>query len=84
MTEVTDKSEWYNTIALARITASADLKTSNDLLEIIDTLIDLPPSEVLSLEKRVEIAKQLLEIAKQLSGRSREMSTSISKLVGVI
>ena len=78
-----DQEKWFNLLAAARVIASEDLKSSNDLLEIADQLLE-SINENLDQDQKIKIIGQLIEISSRLTQRSKFMSTSIAKLVGAL
>ncbi len=83
MTTQNSANDWYQVLILAREIASGDIKSSNELLSIIDEIIEINDSKIdTENEKLLEISNKILEIAKQLTDRSKAMSIAVTKLVG--
>lgn len=84
MTEEVSTSEWYNALALARVIASNDLSASNELLGLVDELVSRERDKAIQPDEASKIAGTILMVAIKLADNSRALSTSVSKLVGVI
>lgn len=81
---MTDQNDWYRLLSLARSHAANDLATSNSILAISDLLISMHEEEGLNKEEIIEISNQLINIALELTDKSKGMNFAVTKLTGVI
>ncbi|MAI61987.1 MAG: hypothetical protein CBB87_05770 [Micavibrio sp. TMED27] len=78
------QNDWYRVLSLARSNAAQDLRISNEILEVSDSLIAAAKAGDLSEEQITEISKDLIKRALELSDNSKEINFAITKLVGAL
>ena len=76
------QNDWYRVLSLARSNAAQDLRISNEILEVSDSLIAAAKAGDLSEEQITEISKDLIK--RELSDNSKEINFAITKLVGAL
>jgi hypothetical protein len=81
---MSDPNDWYRVLTLARSNAAQDLSVSNDLLAIVDEMVNMSEKGALTEEKVRELSESIVKCALRLTDQSKQMSVSVSKLVGVI
>lgn len=79
-----DQNDWYRVLSIARQNAADDLVVSNKILEISDVILRMNDEEAPTKDEVLEASNKLIEIAMELSGKSKDMNFAITKLMGVV
>jgi hypothetical protein len=79
-----DQNDWYRVLTLARIIAANDLRVSNEILDISDSLKIATKNGKLTEEEISEITNKLVQKSLELSDSSKNLNHAITKLMGVV
>ena len=69
---------------LARVIAANDLRVSNEILDVSDSIKQAAKNGKLTEEEAAQIANKLVQKSLELSGSSKSIKNDITKLMGVV
>ena len=69
---------------LARVIAANDLRVSNEILDVSDSIKQAAKNGKLTEEEAAQIANKLVQKSLELSGSSKSLNYAITKLMGVV
>lgn len=79
-----DQNDWYRVLMLARVIAANDLRVSNEILDVSDSIKQAAKNGKLTEEEAAQIANKLVQKSLELSGSSKSLNYAITKLMGVV